>query len=132
MEKVIAEYRSRMNSRLNIPKKRDGSLYSLHELTEEQLDIACVVLEKLREWIQFKNNPASNKRFKPLRMTVAGSAGSGKSTVINTLVTVIRQIFQHNNTVHVVAPTGAAAFNVGGQTIHKIIPLPKMKNETTR
>ena len=121
LEKVIAEYRSQINSQLNIPKKRDGSFYCLNELTEEQLDIACVVLEKIREWVHFKNNPVSNEHFKPLRMTVAGSAGSGKSTVINTLVTVIRQIFQHNNAVHVVAPTGAAAFNVGGQTIHRLL-----------
>ncbi len=31
----------------------------------------------------------------------------------------IRSIFQDNNSVFVTAPTGAAAYNVGGSTIHK-------------
>ena len=44
--------------------------------------------------------------------------GIGKSIVINTLVTGIRQMLQDNDSVHVIAPTGAAAFNVDGQTIH--------------
>jgi hypothetical protein len=52
-------------------------------------------------------------------MTVMGCGGTGKSVLINTLVTCIRTIFQDNNSVFVTAPTGAAAYNVGGTTIHK-------------
>lgn len=51
-------------------------------------------------------------------MTIIGEAGSGKSFVINTLVSVIRTMFQSNTSCHVVAPTGASAFNAGGSTIH--------------
>ncbi len=29
-------------------------------------------------------------------------------------------MFKNNNTVHVSAPTGSAAFNVGGETIHQM------------
>ena len=49
-------------------------------------------------------------------MTLCGLAGSGKSTVINTLVTAIRKISQKNNSVYVCGPTGSAAFNAGGET----------------
>ena len=60
------------------------------------------------------------KNFKPLRMTVMGQGGTGKSRLINTLVSVIRTMFENNDSVHVAAPTGAAAFSVGGQTLHRL------------
>ncbi|MEY4451025.1 MAG: hypothetical protein RLZZ380_146 [Actinomycetota bacterium] len=49
---------------------------------------------------------------------VTGRAGTGKSTLLNHFV---------NNTkknVAVVAPTGVAAYNVGGQTIHSFFGIP--------
>ena len=60
------------------------------------------------------------KTFTPLRMTLCGVAGSGKSTLINNLVTAIQKITQKSNSVHVVAPTGSAAFNAGGETCHRL------------
>jgi predicted GTPase len=48
-------------------------------------------------------------------MTIMGAAGTGKSVLINTLVTVLRVMFDDNDVVHVAAPTGTAAFNVGGE-----------------
>jgi hypothetical protein len=79
-----------------------------------------VILKKIKEWLSLTGatNERKNK-FKPLRMTVLGCGGTGKSVIINTLVTCIRKIFQDNNSVFVTAPTGAAAYNVGGTTIHK-------------
>jgi ATP-dependent DNA helicase PIF1 len=50
---------------------------------------------------------------------VTGRAGTGKSTLLNHFV---------NNTkknVAVVAPTGVAAYNVGGQTIHSFFGMPR-------
>ena len=52
-------------------------------------------------------------------MTVVGCAGTGKSVLINTVVGYIRKIFQNNNSVIVAVPTGAAAHDVGGQTLHR-------------
>jgi hypothetical protein len=43
-----------------------------------------------------------------------GCGGTGKSVLINTVVSYIRKIFQSNNSVLVTAPTGVAAHNVGG------------------
>jgi ribosome biogenesis GTPase A len=52
-------------------------------------------------------------------MTIMGCGGTGKSVIINTLVTCIRKIFDDNDSVFVTAPAGAAAYNVGGSTIHR-------------
>jgi hypothetical protein len=52
-------------------------------------------------------------------MTIMGCGGTGKSVLINTLVACIRKIFNDNDTVFVTAPTGAAAYNVRGSTIHR-------------
>jgi ATP-dependent exoDNAse (exonuclease V) alpha subunit len=49
---------------------------------------------------------------------VTGSAGTGKSTLID----VLRNELDKN--LVVVAPTGVAALNVGGQTIHSLFQLP--------
>lgn len=46
----------------------------------------------------------------PLRMTVSGTAGTGKTYLIHCL----RLLLQHQ--VYVAAPTGVAAFNVEGHT----------------
>jgi PIF1 helicase. len=78
-------------------------------------------LKKVQEWLNLsKKSKQECEKFEPLRMTVLGQSGTGKSRLINTLVSVIRKMFQNNNSVHVAAPTGAAAHAVNGQTIHRI------------
>ena len=54
----------------------------------------------------------------PLRMIVSGTAGTGKSYLIHCL----RSLLQDK--VRVVAPTGVAAFNVEGVTLHCFLHLP--------
>lgn len=50
---------------------------------------------------------------------VTGRAGTGKSTLLNHFVTNTKK------NVAVVAPTGVAAYNVGGQTIHSFFGMPR-------
>lgn len=57
-------------------------------------------------------------------MTIAGEAGSGKSTLVKTLVTCIRKMFGCNDSVFVAAPTGSASFNGGGVTMHRLFGIP--------
>src|SRR6476469_5014882 len=64
-----------------------------------------------------------------LRMTLSGVAGSGKSTLINTLVTAIRKITGKTNSVYVCGPTGSAAFNAGGETIHRLFGIHGTQNK---
>ena len=57
-------------------------------------------------------------KFNPLRMIVSCTAGTGKSYLIHCL----RLLLQDK--VCVVAPTGVAAFNVDGHTLHSLLCLP--------
>jgi hypothetical protein len=46
------------------------------------------------------------------------------------VVACIRRMFQNNNSVIVAAPTGAAAHNVGGQTIHREFKIDMRKKQS--
>jgi len=105
----------------------------LESLNDDQFKVAYVIIKKLKEWVELLKLPKhERKNFRPLRMTIVGCAGTGKSVLINTVVGYIRKIFQNNNSVIVAAPTGAAAHNVGGQTIHREfkIGIGKRRNTT--
>ena len=54
----------------------------------------------------------------PLRMIVSGTAGTGKSFLIHCLKALLLDCL------HVMAPTGVAAFNVRGVTLHSLLHLP--------
>ena len=54
----------------------------------------------------------------PLRMIVSGTAGTGKSYLIHCLRLIL------NNRLRVAAPTGVAAFNIEGYTLHSLLSLP--------
>ncbi|KAI3913053.1 hypothetical protein MKW92_038755, partial [Papaver armeniacum] len=53
-----------------------------------------------------------------IRLIISGGAGTGKSTLINVIVHLTRELFQNIKVVRIVATTGVAAFNIGGATIH--------------
>ena len=54
----------------------------------------------------------------PLRLIVSGTAGTGKSFLINCLRLLLK------DKLRVAAPTGVAAFNVDGNTLHSLLSLP--------
>lgn len=54
----------------------------------------------------------------PLRMIVSGTAGTGKSYLIHCLRLLLK------GKLCVAAPTGVAAFNVDGHTLHSLLHLP--------
>lgn len=88
----------------------------MERLYEDQREVVTVVMNTLREFMTLDDLST----FKPLRVIINGQGGSGKSVVINTLVTVIRKMFGCNDVVRVVAPTGVAAYNVHGETFHHL------------
>ena len=126
MTENIDTYKTTKNDTLRIPtlynkKKNKHEHYKLKNLNKDQFHIAYYILKKVQEWLNLsKKSKQECEKFEPLRMTVLGQSGTGKSRLINTLVSVIRKMFQNNNSVHVAAPTGAAAHAVNGQTIHRI------------
>ena len=53
----------------------------------------------------------------------------GKSVLINTLASVIRRFTNAQDSVIVTAPTGTAAFNVNGETLHSVTGQGINKND---
>ena len=58
------------------------------------------------------------ERLSPLRMIVSGTAGTGKSYLIHCLRLLL------GDKMCVAAPTGVAAFNIEGHTLHSLLSLP--------
>ena len=62
---------------------------------------------------------------KAIHLIVSGQGGTGKSRIINILSRVVSTRFtSHLIPVAVTAPTGLAAFNISGTTIHRLLSLP--------
>jgi hypothetical protein len=116
----VTNFRSQENSlgkQMTIPQKNDGKTYELEDLNDDQKDIAQYILQAIREWIRCSRENRM-KDFKPVRLTVRGVAGSGKSTLIHTLSTAVKRMFSCDSVVCINGPTGCCAFSVGGKTIH--------------
>jgi pantothenate kinase-related protein Tda10 len=92
--------------------------YTIKDATKSQEDVLNKVFEKIREWMVWEESD-KNDPFIPQRVTVRGAAGTGKSFIINTIVSYLRRMFGDNDVVHVLSPTGIAAFNVLGETLHR-------------
>ena len=105
-----------MQSKPYIPLNSSGDPYELDDLFDDQKWIAFVILQKIHEWFTTPNLST----FEPLRCTINGQAGTGKSVLLNTITSVIRRFTNSNNACIVAAPTGTAAFNVNGETIHSM------------
>ena len=97
-----------------IPKRADGTQCQIKDLYNDQKVIVSRVTKKIHEWLHCDDL----SQFEPLRMTVNGKGGCGKSVLVNTIVATLRNMFQVNDVVGVLAPTGVAAFNVNGETFN--------------
>ncbi len=60
-----------------------------------------------------------------------GCGGTGKSFIINTIISIVQKVTQQNDTIQVGAPTGAAAFNVQGSTLHRWLGINMSQPEET-
>ncbi len=87
-------------------------------LKDEQLLAYNVVMKALQDYHEKKDT------FKPLRLIVAGTAGSGKSFLIKCLLKTIRSLFKSNKSVQVVCPTGSSANLINGVTLHSFFKIP--------
>src|SRR6478735_6931004 len=136
MEQAIdhSENKDNDNNDLSIPQRLNQQHkweeYTIDACREDQKQILAYILKYVKTWYELDKTQESIQTFKPLRMTVCGQAGSGKSTLINTLVTAIRNIFQKNNSVYVCGPSGLATFNAGGDTCHHLFSIPTKMKET--
>ena len=75
-----------------------------------------------------QNHMEKNDQCKPLRMAVSGTAGSGKSYLIQCITKAIRTLYQSNKAVQVVCPTGNSANLISGVTLHSFLKIPTYDN----
>jgi hypothetical protein len=71
----------------------------------------------------------NDKKYKSLQATVMGCGVSGKSFIINTIISIVRNMTQLNDTIKVGAPSGAAAHNVQGSTLHRLLGISVSRPE---
>ena len=119
LEHVINNHNTSNSNAVHIPHKMNGEDYKVFSLFDDQQVILATILKTLHDWVTMEDKT----KFKPLRLILNGSGGTGKSVLINTLVTVMRKMFDNDKVVHITAPTGAAAFNVNGETIHRLMEI---------
>ena len=93
----------------------------LNMATEDQRPILFSAISTIQQWLHAASSPKNYVKgtYKPLHATIQGSGGGGKSFTIKALVNTMRRMFGHNNVAHIMAPTGASANNVGGETTYR-------------
>ena len=124
--KTIAEYEMGDTTRekLLFPKRLNQQhkleKYSIDACSEDQKKYYLTFYSISKSAMKLPTISNLQQNVTPLRMILCGVAGSGKSTLINTLVTAIRKITGKTSSVYVCGPTGSAAFNAGGETYHRL------------
>ena len=58
------------------------------------------------------------------------SGGTGKSYLINTILTMVRKLTS-NKTVNMAVPSGVAAYNISGVTLHGLLGLKETNGKTS-
>lgn len=115
-EAIVDQANAVYKSDIIIPKQKDNTPYSVTGAPEQERIVNRVV----DTIIKFLSNDPS---YKPMRATIMGSGGTGKSHIINTIIGRVRAMTSSNNTVQVSAPSGAAAYNVQGTTLHRLLSI---------
>ncbi|XP_014299180.2 uncharacterized protein LOC103578710 [Microplitis demolitor] len=77
-------------------------------------------VDQIRVFEKIKRGVLSNDT--KIRLYVSGEGGTGKSFVINVIKRWIKE--EMNQETVVTAPTGIAAFNINGLTVHRVFQLP--------
>ena len=99
---------------------------SLNKAQREYFEIVCNWAKRF-----IKNLSAVTKiEIEPLYIFLTGGAGTGKSHLVKTIFHALTKIFSYRNVtldkpkVLLVAPTGVAAVNIDGTTIHTSLGIP--------
>ena len=96
----------------------------VNSLNEDQRFAISLVMETL---IKYQENPVGVEK---LRVIISGTAGPGKSYLIQSLVRAIKLLFNSNKAVQVLCPTGSSANLISGRTIHCFLKIPASTKAT--
>ena len=109
-----------------VQKKKTTLLPNIdvNSLNEDQRFAFSLVMETL---IKYQENPVGVEK---LRVIISVTAGSGKSYLIQSLVRVIKLLFNSNKAVQVLCPNGSSANLISGRTIHSFLKIPTSTKAT--
>ena len=94
-------------------------------LNQDQRRVFDNVKTHLLHHKSHEDNECSCCKLEPLRMFVSGVGGTGKSFLIEAIRALVTRIWGSEDLLcAIAAPTGLAAFNVGGVTMHRLFELP--------
>ena len=104
--------------------------YNVRSLNEKQRSAYNILLSWCRNTM--KNlNCLKPEKLDPINLFVTGGAGAGKSHLIKAIYHTAVKTFRYSTinperpTVALMAPTGVAAININGTTIHTALSIPK-------
>ena len=104
--------------------------YNVRSLNEKQRSAYNIALSRCRNTM--KNlNCLKPEKLDPINLFVTGGAGAGKSHLIKAIYHTAVKTFRYSTinperpTVALMAPTGVAAININGTTIHTALSIPK-------
>jgi hypothetical protein len=127
---VAGEATSAMHDVANFQEAHDSTT-SIDELLSslniDQKRVFQLVKYHLEHQLQHEDDACKCTDVKPLHMFVSGVGGTGKSFLIKTIRALVTKVWHNDKDsllCAVSAPTGLAAFNVGGVTIHRLLQLP--------
>ena len=116
----IGELQQSCTKRMNLTDR-------IKSLNTDQARVFNRVSEHLLHQKKHESGLCSCSDYKPLRLFVSGVGGTGKSFLIEAITAQVAKTWSEldsSQTCAVAAPTGLAAFNVGGVTIHRLFQLP--------
>ena len=124
---LMGEAKTAMNDVLDMNTNSTDKL-SLEERVAMFNDDQRRVFENIKAHLHHQQCHEASECFcelKPLCMFLSGEGGTGKSFLIETIKALVNSIWSVDGLLcAVAAPTGLAAFNVGGITIHRLFQLP--------
>ena len=97
-------------------------------LNKDQQRIFQNLSNHLQHQYRHEHNECHCDELKPTHMFISGVGGTGKSFLIETIRSKVNEIWKDTTNSEaacvVATPTGLAAYNVGGVTLHRLFQLP--------
>ena len=126
---LMGEAKTAMHDMADMIMNHSSNQLGLEErvtmLNADQRRIFDTMQSHLMHQKQHETDDCQCDNLKPLRLFISGVGGTGKSFLIEAIKLLVGKIWPSKDvTVAVAAPTGLAAFNVGGLTIHRLFQLP--------
>ena len=107
----------------------DDLIYFIKTLNEDQMRVYRRVTHHIEHMFDHDNDLCTEEacKLEPLLLYVSGFGGTGKSYLIKAIqgyMYVQNNVFKEKAGLILAAPTGLAAANINGQTIHSVLKLP--------